>query len=98
MKDVNSIDEIFGTEEFIRDLKIVNQTKGNYQHLNNQRVNSYDNKQENNLYLTITNTKTNQTSLYILKPYEANVKLNESYKKDNEIKQLKVDTNYKNCA
>ena len=41
MKDVNSIDEIFGTKEFVRDLKAIKHTESKYQHTNILKLQIY---------------------------------------------------------
>ena len=74
--DNTSIDDIFGTQDFIRDLKYHKDSVDN-----NYRLNK---RSEENLYLTITNTKNNQSAVYILKPVDTDA-------------QLKVD-NYRKCA
>lgn len=98
--EYNSIDEIFGTEEFIQDMMKAKETQGNYDNQKaSQKPGVYLSNQANKLYLTITDMQTKETKLYVINPYELSSKFkSESYDKDNKVKKLNTDTNYKMSA
>jgi len=96
MEKINSIDEIFGNQEFVENLK--NNIPNNQStYLSNQ----LSNEKAPSLYLTITNTKTNQSEVYIIN-FQTNYNDKNSITKDHKLNTQynnhKIDTNYRKCA